>query len=329
MRLGAKGNSPNGFFGQCTERTIYLVKQRQHATDTAYIDGEWNAEIRAALDALLAHPPDGAPVAVFDWDNTCIYNDIGEASFFAFVDALAYRFDLDAFWDVIPSELDRDGLRREFDALGGVMTPDFRARFGHLYEAALDLLGHLDAYRWLAEIQVGLTAAEVAARTEAVIAESLATPIGKETWSAADGVSVELQRGIRLFRPIADLFAALESAGIEVWVVTASPRWNVVSFAAMNGVPQERVIGIVNVEKDGVFANEIVPPITYRQGKVDAIRQFIGKTPSLVVGDTYTDFEMLDFAHENGGMAILLDRGDADVRRHAESRGWRVQVRWG
>ena len=34
-------------------------------------------------------------------------------------------------------------------------------------------------------------------------------------------------------------------------------------------------------------------PITFREGKADIIRQFIGRTPVLVAGDADTDFEML------------------------------------
>jgi phosphoserine phosphatase len=60
-----------------------------------------------------------------------------------------------------------------------------------------------------------------------------------------------------------------------------------------------------------VMSDEVLAPITYRQGKVEAIKRSIGRRPLIVFGDAWTDFEMLTTA----SLGVLIDRGKADLLR--------------
>ena len=311
------------------------------ASNRGTIPGDWAPTIRDALTELIADAPlrtEGTPpLAVLDWDNTCIYNDIGEASFFDLIERLEYRFELDAFWETIPLELGREELRELWRSIPSAPLPslredsaygDFRARFGHLYDSVLETKGTREAYAWAPRLLVGYTPEAMIARTDALIDRQLATPIGRTEWTSSDGVRIRLHEGIRLFAPIVALIRELEASGFEVWVVSASPRVQVIPFARRVGVPSDRILAMTNAVRDGTLTSEVLPPITFREGKVEAIERGAGRMPLLAIGDTYTDFEMLDAAHREGGVAILLDRGDETVRRHAERSGWFVQPRW-
>lgn len=99
--------------------------------------GRWTPEVRGALTALLDRPHDGRPLAVFDWDGTCIAGDVGES-------ALAW--------------LDRgDGG----DRLG-------------TYERMVASHGKVVAYAWCAEALAGRTQAGLRALARQVIGEGLA-----------------------------------------------------------------------------------------------------------------------------------------------------------
>jgi len=307
------------------------------------IKGEWTTEIRAALDNLFRrhgrtaphYRPPTPPVAAFDWDNTCIYNDIGEAFFFHMVSELGYRFDLDALWELIPEELGREELRSLWRQLADVpldearkerVYADFRARFAHLYFRTIEVMGARWAYAWAVKLLVGMTPEAVLERAETVIQRELAAPIGVEVWKSSNGECVEVARGIRVFAPVVALIREAQRAGFRVVVVTASPRIVVLPFARRLGVAE--VYGMTNEIVEDTFSARLIPPETYREGKVLALERYVGRLPLLAVGDAETDAEMLKAATIVDGLAILLDRGDAALREKGKAAGWLIQPRW-
>jgi phosphoserine phosphatase len=81
------------------------------------------------------------------------------------------------------------------------------------------------------------------------------------------------------------------------------------------------VLGVDLAVKSGCYQAELAGPMTYRQGKVDAIWERIGRLPDLAVGDTLTDLEMLLSAKD----ALLIGPRHTDLLPLAEEKGWAVQ----
>lgn len=125
------------------------------------------------------------------------------------------------------------------------------------------------------------------------------------------------------------LIARLQQAGAAVWIVSASNQWMVEEGADYLGVPRDKVVGVRLEVADGLITPHIIPPMTYRQGKVDAIVKYIGQQPVLVSGDSLTDYEMLKYASRLQLVINPKNRGaaGANLTELAEQHGWPIQ-RW-
>lgn len=287
----------------------------------------------------------GRPVAVFDFDQTCIFGDIGELFSHYLIDTLGYRYELDAFWDLIDPRDGRDRIRAQVAALQK-MDPadwersdiyrDYRADMGAVYARKYAREGAAACYEWAVRLHVGMSPAEIYRLSLKAIKRELQTPIAVEVRQTPQGEQVAINRGIRIHEEVRQLIPALERAGFDVWIVSASNRWTVEVFAEHAfGVRPERVLGnqlyrkpeadqplrLCEAPGDALSATTCLP-VVYRQGKVDIIRQEVGRRPALAFGDTTTDFEMLADASE---LAVLIDRANPAVRREAERRGWTLQ----
>lgn len=169
------------------------------------------------------------------------------------------------------------------------------------YLSLLATHGKVVAYPAAATALAGYTAAEL---REVVI----------------DVIDARLQKSRVAVRPeIYDLYATLQHRGWEVWVVSASAEAIVAPFAAYYGVPAERVIGMrLAADAQGRLLPTLAGPSTFRQGKVDAIEQFIGRRPTFAAGDADTDLEMLHAARYR----LVIDRGYPELRSAALTGGW-------
>jgi len=238
-------------------------------------EGRWDPRIREELETMIwdygvsgnQWAPEAPPIAAFDWDNTAIQGDIGEA-------ILDYLDERD------------------------------NTRLTHEYERQCQEYGKPVGYPWAAYQVAGLKEHEVRALTLHVI----------DLW---------MQRGrIRLRPEIRDLIASMQHHGWHVWVVSASAEPLVRTFGQYYGIPACRTIGMrLQMDEAGRYIGALAGPSTFRQGKVDAIDQRIGRRPLFAAGDTDTDIEMLQCAR----YALLMDRGSAEVREAADRGGWWVQ----
>ena len=271
-------------------------------------------------------------VAVFDFDNTCIVGDIGELFSHYLIESMGYRYDLEAFWELVHPEEGRAELRELSRGLLGVEAAErgedprfatYLAEMGALYGRRLERLGKRACYEWAVRLHVGLTPGEMERYTAQAIAAELGRPLSDEVRRTARGEEVRIARGVRVISEIRALMRALEQGGVEVWVVSATNIWTVRVFAELLGVPAERVIGN-RVEVEGErLSSRTAPPVLFREGKVEAVEQVIGRQPILAVGDADTDFEMLCHARQ----ALVIDKGDALLRREGPSRGFMMQSR--
>lgn len=130
-----------------------------------------------------------------------------------------------------------------------------------------------DAYVWLAQINAGQTVEQVREWSQKAFDQIQPKPIFAEQ------------------KKLIDL---LLEHGVKVYIVTASIRWAVEPGARALGLTNDNVIGIETELIGNVVSDKKVLPITYRQGKVDALMaKTNGISPFLSAGNTIGDYELL------------------------------------
>lgn len=98
------------------------------------------------------------------------------------------------------------------------------------------------------------------------------------------------------------------------WIVSASPTILVQSWAKHVGlpVPPSNIIGINTVITNGVYTDEIVTPITYRNGKVLNIKKYVSCPIGQIAGNSLTDYEMLLYGTYKLNTRILVINPKSD-----------------
>lgn len=290
----------------------------------------WLPETRRRLEALIqAGAGRGLPVA-FDFDNTLVCGDIGEATL---------------------AELTRAGLIRP-DSLPAVLAPEFLNAAGQrvsartavdltaYYEAYLTPTHHGDAdatplangYIWAVEAMDGLPLIELVRSTSRVYGRS--RPGHVEFVEPTPG---RTSYPIPFFYPeMVDLIATLIREKFAVWIVTASNVWSVrwMVLNALNPLLRERgvrrllpptqVLGVATLLRDGegrlykdavlvrqnkeyarldpdalgqfALTSRLQFPVTTYSGKVAALWDVLAGRPYLAAGDSPGDLAMLGFA---------------------------------
>jgi HAD superfamily phosphoserine phosphatase-like hydrolase len=118
-----------------------------------------------------------------------------------------------------------------------------------------------------------------------------------------------------------ELVWALHRRGWEVWVISASPETLVQAVAERFGIHPHRVIGMRSaVDDHGRFQPELIPPATWREGKVAALRD-LPAVPALAVGDSEGDLPMMRASRA----ALLVDLDTEEVRSEAQAMGAWIQ----
>ncbi len=179
------------------------------------------------------------------------------------------------------------------------------------------------AYGWLAQISTGASLETVRGWAQSCYQSHVPWPV---------------------FRSIKNLFDKLSSAGFEVFVVTASVKWAVEPAAFhLLGVPHDHVLGIETETLpafDGgplIISDRVKMPITYRQGKADALlRATGGRKPVIAAGNTIGDIALLEAATDLKLMIQSqsplvsedpeLALSEKKLRDHGRPLGWRLHA---
>jgi phosphoglycolate phosphatase-like HAD superfamily hydrolase len=333
----------------------------------------WLPENRARLDALLrsrgatspGYDPAHRPVATFDWDNTLMRNDIGDAT-------MAWMLRNDAIlqppgrdWGVTSDAL-TDAARaalRACDAAGEPgrplatrETPACADAIHLIYDSGHTPLGATawtrtitlttnEPYAWLARLLGGHTPGEVARFTRAAFEENANAPVGA---TQAVGTHAGVIAWVRVYPEMRDLVGALQANGFDVWVISASPQHVTEVVANEVGIAPDHVVGIRNVvEADGRLGyhlescGDAAPDsvITFDQGK----RCFINKVvfhaapaaqlakadvahrQAFAAGDSDTD---VAFVQDATDLKLVIDRNRVALMCNAWSNAggrWIVQ----
>ncbi len=289
----------------------------------------WAPATRLALERLIRRGAgQGLPIA-FDFDNTLVCGDVGEATLAMLVKQRRLKPDVVA--ELAPPFRRADGRR-----VSARRVPDLTA----YYEALLEGSGHgaadpnplTSGYTWAVEVMAGLSPVEIIQTTAA------AAKLARE----GESRRVEVTPGktaypLPWFYPeMVELVAALVRHQFAVWVVSASNAWSVrwmvlnelnprlAQIGCERGVAPEQVIGVApllrdhdgRVLKDRVLVRSnpayarLEPgalrqlrltrrldlPVPVYAGKVACLWDALGGRPHLAAGDSPGDLPMLAFA---------------------------------
>ena len=268
---------------------------------------EWYGDNAARLEALIAdrgiraesYDPSQPPIAVFDWDNTVIKNDIADMVIFwtlnnnlilqppgrdwtrvtpllsaAAVAGLARACDAQAEpgQPLVTDQTD-DASRACADAILAVYYDGVAPSGEDAY--TVDETDTLEtAYGLAVQLQAGYTGAEIRAFAEQARDFALNQPIGA-TQTVGTGT---YNAYIRVYDQMRDLISVMQDNGFDVWVVSASSQFIVEPFAAEVGIAADHVIGVrasldgagqaeYTFQGCGTYADGNTAIITFRQGK--------------------------------------------------------------
>lgn len=245
----------------------------------------WYGENRQRLQAFIdsagrssgAGEPGSAPVAVFDWDNTVVKNDIGDATLFYMLRNSKVRQPREKDWRRTSRFLTGDAVAALSSACSGLAGADEPLPTGQdmgkgcateivkIYTGGTTKDGKKafagfnyrrmePAYAWAGQLLAGYSHQEARAIGEAALTEALVAP---ENTSYQIGEVTGLTGWLRLYPQMMDLIATLHRTGFAVWVVSASPQPIVEAAAARLGIDAEHVIGIRQVARGGRLSADI------------------------------------------------------------------------
>ncbi|OMC00107.1 hypothetical protein A5733_00375 [Mycobacterium sp. NS-7484] len=257
----------------------------------------WYGDNRDRINAMLAElgtcgvdgsVADGAPLALFDWDNTVVKNDIGDATFFWMVRNGKLRAPAGGDWSTTspyltpqataalgkacaattpgrPMPTDTDlGCA---DELVSVYT-EGQTRADEPAFAGFNARRFEPSYAWAAQMLAGWPESELTGFVEAARKENLAAPEGTEQKVG----SGDETGWVRYYPEMRDLVKTLRANGFDVRIISASAEPVVRVWAADLGFTPDKVMG-VRTERDGdVLTSKLVPcggevAIPYIEGK--------------------------------------------------------------
>ena len=323
----------------------------------------WNKTTRRALERLIRYGAgQGLPV-VFDFDNTMICGDIGEATL-----AVLTR---DGWLESarIPKTLSPSFRLPESRRITLKSGPDLTS----YYEACLAPTAHGDrdptplanGYAWAVEVMAGLSPADVVAATRR--SRKFAPPGGSGFIEVTPG-----KTGFpapTFYPEIVELMAEMVRQHFDVWIVSASNVWTVRymvrhelnprlrEHGVRKGLRADHVVGLSTLLTDrrgGLYKDSLLVkedaryaaleekalrsfqltsrlqfPVPTYSGKIACIWDVIGRRPFFCAGDSPGDHPMLAFS-ENRLWVARLEKPEfqtltAKLIARTGVAGWLIQ----
>jgi hypothetical protein len=321
-----------------------------------------NAELiqRAIDDRGRCSWPDGrapkvGPYAVFDWDNTVIKNDISDQTIFWMLGHDKILQPPGRDWRNTSRFMTDEGAAALRKACGRLARPGKPLPTSTNTTCADEILSvrktqkttssqpvfeganerYMEAsYAWVAQILQGYTSAQVRRIAAKARDAALRAPVG-----ATQRVGSSQQTAwIRYYPEIRDLIRTLKRAGIEPWVVSASPKEFADVWGPGVGIDSAHTIGISQLLRKGKLSGHLtgcggLPDgsdaiMTYIDGKRCFINKIIlgmkgpralqpapaAKRPVLAGGDATTDVTMV---RDATGVHVVLNRNKDELMCYA------------
>ena len=290
----------------------------------------WTVAARAALTRLIRAGRGRRLAVAFDFDNTLVWGDIGEATL-----AMLVRQRVLRPRRILPAH--RESFRTR---AGTAVRLRSSADIIHYYETLIDSSVHAASdpaplatgYVWAVEVMEGLSPQEIVGGTAAAFARS--APGEDRRLAAIPGTPAY---PLPFFYPeMVELVGQFLRHDFDVWVVSASNVWTVRwmvahglnpllrAGAGVPGIPPERVVGVATLltdadgrlHKDAVLVREdsgyaaldpaaldrfrlsgrLQFPVSTYSGKVSCLFDALGERPYFAAGDSPGDHAMLAYA---------------------------------
>ncbi|BCW48536.1 haloacid dehalogenase-like hydrolase [Arthrobacter sp. StoSoilB13] len=318
----------------------------------------WPGEVREQLQKTIdAHSSctgtargDKAPVAIFDWDNTVVKNDIGYGTNFWMLRNDKVLQPANKDWKSTNRYL-TDAAAKALAVACGTDTPagqplktssntecadeilailEDKTRSGEPAFEGFNARHLIGAYAWGTALSAGYTEEQLGGFALAMKQENLLAPEG----SMQTVGSQQVDGYIRIYPQMKDLIGVLQAHGIETWAVSASPEPVVKAWAGEVGIDAGHVVGVRSVYEDGIQTSHLkgcggIPDgedsvMTYIEGKRCWANQVIFgvEGPSafeqlpaerrqiLAAGDSGTDVTFVADATE---ARLVVNRNNAEI----------------
>ncbi|MHC1762759.1 MAG: hypothetical protein AB9869_00425 [Verrucomicrobiia bacterium] len=323
----------------------------------------WTDTVREALESLIVEGSGKGLPIVFDFDNTLVCGDIGEAT----LAVLAKSGGLDT------AKLPQTFFPAFKSPGRGLVTLADCADVADYYEAFLaptvhgeqDSAPNANGYTLAVEIMTGLNPFQIVQATKQ--AYEMARPGEVRLIEVSPGITAY---PAPFFYPeMVEFLARLIQHKFDVWIVSASNVWSVRwmilkalppllrRHGVSRTIPPDRVVGISTLLSDPqrrLFKDQVLVrdrrayatltksaltglqltsrlsfPVPTYSGKIACIMDQIGRPPHLCAGDSPGDLPMMSFSEHRLWMARLekLDyqRAAIDTMSETNSARWLVQ----
>lgn len=283
----------------------------------------WNEGNHRALNRFIA-TIGHQDIAVFDWDNTCIFGDIGEAVLRHQALHLHFKFTPEQLGTIIPDQV--RGIDHVCIAGRSLPLPEIKNRivaaykkvFGRRLAAIRSNASYHDfsigllalnrgfeetpgigcefAYPWTVHFLQGFSADEVRRLAATVIGRELGAALRDRTrFDSRRQLLYRWRAGIRSFTEMADLARNLQIAGCRVIVSTASNPLIIETMIRQTGFAAEKVIGMSADSDKGILQEALAPVLApnFGPGKVKNLEQLLDREPVFIAGDSEGDYDML------------------------------------
>lgn len=251
--------------------------------------------------ASVGYQPTKPPVAAFDWDNTVIKNDIGDALTFWMLANNKILQPPNKDWRRTSPLFTNDAVSALSKACASqaqpgkpliTNQPDAKSmacadEILVIYDSGKTTAGVKawkegsqnetmePAYAWTVSLEAGYSPADIRNFAEEAAEFNL-----KNGMSAVQtvGSKTDVTAYIRIYEQIKDLVSNMQAAGLDVWVISASSQPAVEAIAARVGIGSDHVIGIrsfidrqgkitAKFQGCGTYSDDNYGMISYKQGK--------------------------------------------------------------
>jgi phosphoserine phosphatase len=232
-------------------------------------DLAWHGENRQTLDGWIAsegctqrgYNPRDKPLALLDWDNTVVKNDVGDAVTFHVIKHDLVRQPPEQNWQLTSAYM-TDAAAAALTAACGTDVPagerlptstnlacademlsmyiDNKTRAGEVAFRGHNFRRIEPTYAWTAQLLAGNTREGVRQIALDAVLPKLYAPEG-----TTQVVGTRTLNGwIRIYQQAQSIIDSLSTHGYDTWIITASPQDVVGALAPLTGIPSDHVVGI-------------------------------------------------------------------------------------